>query len=246
MRRKPRKPIRRFTLIELLVVVAIISILASLLLPALSRAREKARLTSCTNNMKQLALAYITYIEPHNDLLPPYEAGTASGTYYKRGITTPSGATWVYLMRDELGLSDFTGIGQFSEKLPESAQKSVFFHCPSAKKGAVYPGIVQYGMLQANIGGRSVWGKRPVDRMNDIHNPSNKVFFIDTQRLVNGYDGNFYTYNSLGNADFQRHNGSANAIYGDGHVENWNYGSALSSLGSFWPDTEIWGYGNQN
>jgi prepilin-type N-terminal cleavage/methylation domain-containing protein len=78
-RRRRSSPWRGFTLIELLVLIAIIAILASLLLPALSRAKLKVKQVNCINNLKQMIIANTMYISDFNKGLPyyPYDP-----TYY--------------------------------------------------------------------------------------------------------------------------------------------------------------------
>ena len=61
---------KRFTLIELLVVIAIIAILAAMLLPALSAARERARSSNCINKLKQQGMACSLYAQDHHDFIP--------------------------------------------------------------------------------------------------------------------------------------------------------------------------------
>lgn len=67
---KPLRPGMGFSLIELVVVIAVIAILASLLLPAFSRAKAKARLAQCTSNLRQWGLAYQHYADDNQDYLP--------------------------------------------------------------------------------------------------------------------------------------------------------------------------------
>src|SRR5262245_18125423 len=70
-------PLRAFTLIELLVVVATIASLASLLLPALGKAKAKAQSISCLSNLKQLQLCWQMYADDHNDIMAPNKWGSS-------------------------------------------------------------------------------------------------------------------------------------------------------------------------
>src|SRR4051812_35148627 len=107
-----------FTLIELLVVIAIIAILAAILFPVFASAREKARQSSCANNMRQMGLAQMSYVEDYDSTMQPGYSGSVN-------VET----VW-------------------AELLYPYTRNTNIFNCPSAKNPMLYPSAKLKATLQ--------------------------------------------------------------------------------------------------
>lgn len=125
MRPRPNSGRRQgFTLIELLVVIAIIAILASMLLPALAKAKTKAQGILCMGNLKQLQLAHILYADDHNErLVPNLEPGDAVGNWVKGWLDFTSS-------RDNTNTAYLTD-PTHAKLSPYSAHTAGIYKCPA-------------------------------------------------------------------------------------------------------------------
>lgn len=211
-----------FSLIELLVVISIISILASLLLPVLSRAREMAASAKCTNNLRQCAMGVISYADDFGGNSPAMHTGTSIWVPYFCGTTTAKNK---YIPAFSTGGAYSAGTASTWKNTYAVYRRHVgILGCPLQTEPKEY--VIDYGM---NMFCAEYAGARFVAadsssyygywKMHRVKKPSSMILFGEPN---NSYYVAYNNYTGGQGAVFRHSNGIAmNAVHLDGHVAGY-------------------------
>ena len=203
------RKLRNFTLIELLVVIAIIAVLAAMLLPALSKARERAKTISCKSKLKQLATAANMYSGDYEGWLP-MEVKKVNGIF-----------TWMQAVKPYL---DGKEVSVFNS----------FYQCPAnpIKHTVYYENDYGVNASMCYLNETSS-NNRPL-KMNRMVSPSKTMIVMDWFSRLSYPIGSYVsTYKS----NIFRHNTGkvSNVAYGDSHVGDIGYSDMLVfTSGDYW------------
>ena len=237
--------IKNFTLIELLIVIAIIAILASMLLPALNKAKLKGQSVKCMGNLKQVAAAWMNYSDENAGWMAP-----ASSNFDRFGADKYFGDYWAKMMRVQLGMPEIKSGGTAGfDSIPVKYRKGILT-CPAFPGGKlpVYTLDAQYGMPQYNMGGADLDATRICwKKTSQIRKPSQMFSFLDSLNESASYTGKSYIGNNvatLAYSHFRHSNNTINGSYADGHVNSKMLSEIRPGTGS-WMNTAPWGWATQ-